>query len=144
VAQLYDKKAADEAEQNFTKVIQEKQFPEEVDEFRFSFSEVAKPRAESVSEARRTGGLIFDKLDDEAIRDKSGDISDISDLFDVSRIIVKTGQAKSRNAANILIVQGAVSIDGKKISGNIARVKSGSIIKVGKHRYIRVINTDIE
>ena len=33
-------------------------------------------------------------------------------------------------------------LSGKKISGNIAIVKSGSIIQVGKRRFAKVINTD--
>ena len=50
--------------------------------------------------------------------------------------------AKSRSEANRLIEQGAVSIDGKKISSNVAQLKSGSIIKVGKRRFAKVIDTD--
>jgi len=57
-------------------------------------------------------------------------------------ILVETHLAKSRSEANRLIAQGAVSIDGKKISSNIAPIKSGSIIKVGKRRFAKVINTD--
>ncbi|GAI83060.1 unnamed protein product, partial [marine sediment metagenome] len=48
----------------------------------------------------------------------------------------------SRSEANRLIAQGAVSIDGEKVSDNIAPVQSGSIIKVGKRRFAKVINTD--
>ena len=57
--------------------------------------------------------------------------------------------AKSRSEAKRLIMQGAVSIDGTKIkiekeseimtSGVV--IKSGSIVKVGKSRFIRVIDT---
>ena len=57
-------------------------------------------------------------------------------------ILVQTHLAKSRSEANRLIAQGAVSIDGEKISDNIATVKSGSVIKVGKRRFAKVINTD--
>ena len=57
-------------------------------------------------------------------------------------VLVETHLAKSRSEANRLIEQGAVEIDGKKISSNIAPVKSGSIIKVGKRRFAKVINTD--
>ncbi|GAI80205.1 unnamed protein product [marine sediment metagenome] len=64
------------------------------------------------------------------------------DDWDVSYMIVRTKLAKSRSEANRLIAQGAVSIDGKKISSNIATVKSGSIIKVGKRRWAKVIDTD--
>jgi len=65
-----------------------------------------------------------------------------NDTWDISSIIVATGQAESRSEANRLIAQGAVSIDGEKISSNIAPIKSGSIIKVGKRRFAKVINTD--
>ena len=60
----------------------------------------------------------------------------------LSEVLVGTHLAKSRSEANRLIAQGAVSIDGEKISSNIAHVKSGSIIKVGKRRFAKVINTD--
>jgi tyrosyl-tRNA synthetase len=62
--------------------------------------------------------------------------------IDLQEILVKTELAKSRSEATRLIKQGAVSIDAKKISSNIATVKSGSIIKVGKRRWAKVINTD--
>ena len=57
-------------------------------------------------------------------------------------VLVETHLAKSRSEANRLIAQGAVSIDGEKVSDNIAPVQSGSIIKVGKRRFAKVINTD--
>ncbi len=62
--------------------------------------------------------------------------------IDISKLLTATAQAKSRSEANRLIAQGAVSIDGEKITSNIAPVKSGSIIKVGKRRFARVIDTD--
>jgi len=61
---------------------------------------------------------------------------------DISKLLVVIGWAKSRSEANRLIAQGAVSIDGGKISGNTAHIKMGSIIKVGKRRFARVVNTD--
>ncbi len=57
-------------------------------------------------------------------------------------VLVEINLAKSRSEANRLIAQGAVSIDGEKISDNIATVKSGSIIKVGKRRFARLIEAD--
>jgi tyrosyl-tRNA synthetase len=112
IVQLYDQKAAAEAEEHFVRVIQKRKAPEEIPEFRLSFKNLSPQQMEV------TG-------------------------VDISRLLVVTGQAKSRSEANRLIAQGAVSIDGKKISSNIATVKSGSIIKVGKRRFAKVINTDI-
>ena len=62
--------------------------------------------------------------------------------IDISKLLVVIGWAKSRSEANRLIAQGAVSIDGMKISSDVAHIKIGSIIKVGKRRFARVINTD--
>jgi tyrosyl-tRNA synthetase len=124
VTQLYDQKAAAKAEEHFVKTVQKGEVPEEVKEFRFSFAGVAMPQFEEEEGGKLTWS-------------GSG-----SDEFDISDIIVKTKQAKSRSEANRLIAQGAVSIDGEKVANKIAKVNSGSIIKVGKRRFARVINTD--
>ena len=58
-------------------------------------------------------------------------------------ILVEAHLAKSRSEAGRLIEQGAVSIDGEKVTSYTATVKSGSVIKVGKHRFAKVINSDI-
>jgi len=71
-----------------------------------------------------------------------GDYIQTDDNVDISRLLVDTHLVKSRSEANRLISQGAVSIDGEKASNSIAPVKSGSVIKVGKRRFARVINTD--
>ncbi|NQT30775.1 MAG: tyrosine--tRNA ligase [Deltaproteobacteria bacterium] len=63
--------------------------------------------------------------------------------IDLSKLLVSTGQAKSRSEANRLIAQGAVSIDGEKVTGNIIEVKSGCVVRAGKRRFARVIDTDI-
>jgi len=115
VAQLYDQKSATEAEESFVKVIQKKEVPEEIFEIRISFADYVTPDAKKILR---------------------------QDACDISYILLKTSQAKSRSEANRLISQGAVSIDGKKISSNIVPIKSGSIIKVGKRRFAKLINTD--
>ena len=61
---------------------------------------------------------------------------------DLRNVMVEAQLAKSRSEAHRLIAQGAVSIDGEKITSNIAPLKSGSIIKVGKRHFARVVNTD--
>jgi len=62
--------------------------------------------------------------------------------IDISRLLMVTGLVKSRSEANRLIGQGAVSIDGKKVTSFTDPIQSGSIIKVGKRRFAKVINTD--
>jgi len=56
-------------------------------------------------------------------------------------VLVETHLAKSRSEANRLIEQGAVTIDGEKETTPTAPIKSGTIIKVGKRRFAKVIDT---
>ncbi len=126
VTQLYSEKEAQEAEEHFEKVVQKKELPGEIEECRFSFSDISVPFDDS--EEDKNGKLRWSGSED----------------WDVSYIIVRTGQAKSRSEAIRLIRQGAVSVNGKKISTNMATVESGSIIQVGKRRFAKVINTDRE
>jgi tyrosyl-tRNA synthetase len=101
VTQLYDQKAAVEAEEHFAKVHQKRGVPQEIKEYHISLSGV-----------------------------------------DLQDILVKTKMAKSRGEATRLIQQDAVSIDGEKVTSPLAPIKSGSIIKVGRRRFAKVIDTD--
>ena len=111
VTQLYNQKAASEAEEHFIKVFEKRGVPEEIPEYRLSFSELAP----QLTEPRN---------------------------IDISRLLVTIGLVRSRSEANRLIEQGAVEINGGKIDYYITLVQSGSIIKVGKRRFTKVINTD--
>ena len=111
ITQLYNQKAAAEAEKRFERTVQKKEVPEEIPEYRLSFSEYA---------------------------------TDLPEKMDISRVLLAIGLVKSRSEANRLIMQGAVEIDGQRLDYYIAQfVQSGSIIRVGKRRFARVINTDI-
>ena len=129
VTQLYNRKVATEADLYFTKVVQRKEMPEEILEYRISFKDM------------RTVGGPVKVPGDEGITPL---VYSLAENLDISRLLVEIELVESRSKANRLIAQGAVSIDGEKISGNIASVKSGSIIKVGKRRFAKVINTDEE
>ena len=112
VTQLHSQKEANEAEEHFVRVFQKRELPKEIKEFRISFKDFSPQQMEF------TG-------------------------VDISKLLVVIHFAKSRSEANRLIAQGAVSIDGKKIlPDTAAHIKIGSIIKVGKRRFIKVIDTD--
>ena len=111
VTQLYNQKAASEAEEHFGRVVQKKEVPEEIPEYRISFKQLTSKRAGE-------GGI------------------------DISRLLVATGLAESRSEANRLIAHGGTAIAGETVTSRIAPVQSGSIIKVGKRRFAKVINTD--
>jgi tyrosyl-tRNA synthetase len=123
VTELYDQKTANKAEESFTKVFQKRESPEEIKEVKVSFKDFVE-----FVHARLTP----------AIRGSASVPAGIN----ISRLLVELKLAKSRSEANRLIAQGSVSIDGKKISNNLATLKNGSIIKVGKRRFAKVTNTD--
>ena len=49
------------------------------------------------------------------------------------------GLVASTSEARRLIKQGAVSIDGEKVSSDESPLGDGQVIKVGKRRYLRVV-----
>ncbi|MGD0779806.1 MAG: tyrosine--tRNA ligase [Dehalococcoidales bacterium] len=61
---------------------------------------------------------------------------------DLQDILIKTNLVKSRSEASRLISQGAVTVNGKKPMIPITEVKGEFIIKVGKRRFVKIINTD--
>ncbi len=111
VTQLYNQKAASEAEEHFVKVVQKKEEPEDIREHHISFIKLAPQPTEPWN-------------------------------IDISRLLVATGLARSRSEANRLIAQGSTAVAGEVITSHIAKVENGSIIKVGKRRFAKVINTD--
>ncbi len=119
VTQLYDQKAATFAEGYFAMVHQLKKVPDDVDTY---------ITGKVLDRIRQMSNLSQEQID--------------KSYVDISRLLAWVSLAKSHSEANRLISQGAVSIDGKKITSKIDIVKSGSIIKVGKRRFAKVINTD--
>ena len=113
VAQFHDNAAAQQAEEHFARVIQKKEVPEEIQEYPISFADLTPDQ------------MTYTPVD-------------------ISKLLAVTGLAKSRSEANRLISQGAVEVDGEKlVSDKIAiKLHPGSIIKVGKRRFVRVVNAD--
>ena len=114
VSQLYSQKEANEAEKRFKKEVQDKELPDKIEDLPLN--------------------LYFKDLPPEQMEFTS---------VDISKLLVVTGKVKSRSEANRLIEQGAISIDDNKLTGPTANIKIGSIIKVGKRRFAKAINTDI-
>ena len=95
VTQLYDEQDANEAESHFQKVVQNKELPDDIQEYK------------------------------------------ISSGTSISVLVTEAGLVKSRSEASRLINQGAVTIDGEKVTDINLPVDAGKIIKVGKRRYLK-------
>jgi tyrosyl-tRNA synthetase len=131
ITQLYDQKAATEAEGHFERTVQRKEMPEEIPHIKITEELLPKIKARSLKEKG------FEVSIGEVGKPETREY-----LVSVSLLLSETGLAKSRSEANRLIAQGAVRIDGKTVNEVNWLIKPGSIIKVGKRRFARVINTD--
>ena len=127
IIQLYDDDAAKEAEGHFRQVVQNKEIPKDIEEFQISFN-----KFKTISTTLQAIGPSFREGKREGY-----------DFLNICDILFQLYLVKSISEAKRLISQGAVSIDNWRISDEVAQIKSGSIIKVGKRRFVKVINSDI-
>jgi len=111
VRQFHGQQAADKAQEHFTQVFQKREIPKET-------------RTVELHGVSRPSG----KLEIEVQRD-------------ITSLLVETGLAKSRSEANRLLAQGAIEVDGEKVSTSLVSLKDGSIIKVGKRRFLRMVDS---
>ncbi len=113
VTELYSARDADEAGAHFEKTVQNKEIPDDIRE-----------------------------MDIEEIRASFQDLSpqqmETTPIY-LPRLLVVTGLAKSMSEANRLISQGAINIDNKKIFKNNIYIKTGTVIKAGKRRFVKVV-----
>lgn len=98
VTELYDEKAAGEAEAHFASVVQNKEVPDDIPAV-----EVTEPEP------------------------------------DIRRILVDNKLVASTGEAVRLIRQGGIKVDGEKIDSFNPRLQNGSIIQVGKRKYIKAV-----
>ena len=64
--------------------------------------------------------------------------------LDVTLVIVEAGLVPSRAEARRLLQQGALSLDGEPVTSREVEVRPGSVIRVGKHRFLRIVGADRE
>ncbi len=61
---------------------------------------------------------------------------------DVTVVLVSGKAAASRAEARRLLAQGAIEIDGQRVSEQRVVVRDGSLIRVGRHRFLRIVDAD--
>ena len=104
IRQFHGKQAADEAQEHFTRVFQQRETPKEITEYTFAASYI--------------GDELFQ--------------------LDIAPTLVKEGLVKSIGELKRLLAQEAIEIDGNKISSSIVNAHQGSVIKIGKRRFVRI------
>ncbi|MFC1998345.1 tyrosine--tRNA ligase [Chloroflexota bacterium] len=109
VLQFHSDKDACEADAHFSRVVQNKELPDEIEEARISFKDHQIIHGRAIA---------------------------------IPNMLKKIGLTESSGEARRLLNQGAVRIDGVKITDNEAVIKDGSIIKAGKRRIRKIVNTD--
>jgi len=96
--------------------------------------------SEAAQAAENHFGTVFQK------RDLPDEIPEfklkISNPMDITEILASANLVKSKGEAKRLVSQNAVEIDGEKISESMTLLKEGSIIKVGKRRFLKIVNSD--
>jgi tyrosyl-tRNA synthetase len=127
VAQFHSPEAAQEAEEHFDRVFRRQEAPEEVREVQFT-----KELWDKVRPLKVQAGFVSDR--------------DQSVLYPVlmSHLLVEIGLAKSLSEAKRLIKQGAVDIDGEIFVDDYWDAHLGSIIRVGKRRFVKLVSAKKE
>ncbi len=158
VTQFHHTQAAQEAEGYFIKVFQKRDLPEEMPIFPLSFTtyrhlvESSHSQIETLQELfnnEETHQLLtqkklfshFHKGEEKRLSAKASEPGQI--LVDVIDLSLVAGLIKSRGEAKRLLKKGAIEVNGNKITetGPIA-IEDGSVIRVGKRRFLRLVNID--
>jgi tyrosyl-tRNA synthetase len=60
---------------------------------------------------------------------------------DITSLLSDAGLVKSRSEARRLLAQGAIEVDGEKVSTDKVILKDGSIIKIGKRGFLKMVDS---
>lgn len=58
---------------------------------------------------------------------------------EITLLLTRSGAAPSRSEARRLLAQGAIAVDGAVVKGPTVEVHEGSLIRAGRHRFLRVV-----
>ncbi len=142
VTQFHSAEAARQAESYFERVVQKGEAPQEMEEVKISFREIWTALSPKLARNAKSA----EELDDSIVA--AGRLQpDLSAghliipvpllLYDIIHIV------KSRMEAKRLLAQGAIEVDGNIVVEKDVKIRNGSIIKVGKRLWRRIVNTDV-
>jgi tyrosyl-tRNA synthetase len=131
VRQFHGQAAAVEAQGEFEKVFQARAVPEDIEELRVSFRQYVDPRVERSS----SNLLEVIEVDDRG----TVHMGPVSLVYVLSHY----GIVKSKAEAKRLIAQGAIDLDDRKVTASeTPYIRDGSIIKIGKRRWVKIVDAD--
>ena len=58
--------------------------------------------------------------------------------FSIADVLVEASVATSKGEVRRLISQGAVQVDGEKVASDSVRLRPGSVLKIGRRRYLKI------
>ena len=126
VEQFHDLKSAQEAEAEFERVFQRREVPEAIAELPLSFAALS---------GRMPAQLICPPP--VSVSSSVGHITVYTaDVLQAAELV------KSRSEAKRLLLQDAIEIDGEKVTSDTVSIRDGSIIKVGKRRFVKIVDAD--
>ena len=134
VTKLYDKKTATQAEEQFDRVVQKKEVPEEIEQVKMTPELLEKIKASTFKEK----GFVVSGREVGKPETEEWYVS-------VPLLLCEIGLTKSRSNARRLIAQEAVHIDNRTIYKDYEKhetIKIGSVIKVGKRRFVKLVSPD--
>ncbi|MBI4216114.1 MAG: tyrosine--tRNA ligase [Chloroflexi bacterium] len=129
VAQFHGEPAVGEAQAHFEAAVQRREAPEEIEERGLFFEKVVNEAVFANPRVVMGGGSSLNP-----------DGTETRHMYvPLSFILVYLGMAPSRTEARRLIKQGAVEVDGRSVNvDEVIEVRDGSLIRVGKRRWVRV------
>ena len=107
-------------------------------------SEIVKQfhNAEAARQAEAHFEAVFQKRgvpqEAEEYAAKGDQISEGIYRLDITAALVEKGLVKSRSEVKRLIAQSAIEVNGKRIDSSVVEIPSGSVIQVGKRRFLRI------
>jgi len=126
VSELHSREAAERAEAEFARVFRERQAPEDIEERQIVLEDYILPPGMRIKMSSASAGHVA----------RGPELP----IVDLRRLLVDLGLASSRSEARRLLQQGAVEIDGKVEAADGAAVRPGSIVRVGKRRFVRLVD----
>ena len=58
--------------------------------------------------------------------------------FSIADVLVEASVVTSKGEVRRLISQGAVQVDGEKVASDSVRLRPGSVLKIGRRRYLKI------